>query len=114
MLESLAKGSLLGDECGVRAMLHLCRDYGLTRYGDQLGTLTRAPRKDPLRALAIAALYDAGEREAALAALGELEQSRHLTARAWARLVLAREAAQFDGAVVTELRFRRVQLGWVE
>jgi hypothetical protein len=114
MLESLAKGSLLGDECGVRAMLHLCRDYGQERYRDQLGALSRAPRKDPLRALAIAALYDVGEREAALSALRELEQSRHLTARAWSRLVLAREAEQFQGAVVTELRFRRVQLGWVE
>ena len=60
------------------------------------------------------ALYDVAEREAALSALRELEQSRHLTARAWSRLVLAREAEQFQGAVVTELRFRRVQLGWVE
>ncbi|HWA74846.1 MAG TPA: hypothetical protein VG937_21030 [Polyangiaceae bacterium] len=114
MLESLAKGSLLGDECGVRAMLHLCRDYGQERYRDQLGVVARAPRKDPLRALAAAALYDVGAREAALTALEELLQSRHLTARAWARLVLAREAARFDGAVVSELRFRRVQLGWVE
>jgi hypothetical protein len=114
MLESLAKGSLLGDECGVRAMLHLCRDYGQERYRDQLGAVARAPRKDPLRALAVAALYDVGARETALAALDEHLRSRHLTARAWARLVLAREAAQFDGAVVSELRFRRVQLGWVE
>jgi hypothetical protein len=29
-------------------------------------------------------------------------------------LVLAREAAKLDGSVLTELRFRRVQLGWVE
>jgi hypothetical protein len=114
MLESLAKGSLLGDECGVRAMLHLCRDYGQDRYREQLCTVSRAPRKEPLRALAMAALYDVGDHDAALSALTELQQSRHLTARAWARLVLAREAAQLQGSVVTELRFRRVQLGWVE
>jgi hypothetical protein len=62
----------------------------------------------------MAALYDVGDHDAALSALTELQQSRHLTARAWARLVLAREAAQLQGSVVTELRFRRVQLGWVE
>jgi hypothetical protein len=114
MLESLAKSNLLGDECGVRAMLHLCRDYGEERYREQLSSIARAPRKEPLRALAIAALYDVGERELALAELAALDASRHLTARAWTRLVLAREAGRFDGSVVTEARYRRVQLGWVE
>lgn len=114
MLEALAKSSLLGDECGVRAMLHLCRDYGEERYREQLSTIARAPRKEPLRALAIAALYDAGARELSLSALTELDGSRHLTVRAWTRLVLAKEAGLFEGFVVTELRYRRVQLGWVE
>ncbi|MGC4094766.1 MAG: hypothetical protein QM756_43985 [Polyangiaceae bacterium] len=114
MLESLAKSSLLGDECAVRAMLHLCRDYGEPRYREQLGQIARTPRKDALRALAAAALYDVGEREPALSALEELRQSRHLAAMAWVRLVAAREASLFGGAVVTEARYRRVQLGWVE
>ncbi|MFZ5897306.1 MAG: hypothetical protein ACOY0T_40000 [Myxococcota bacterium] len=114
MLESLARSSLLGEECAVRAMLHLCRDYGEDRYREQLGHIARAPRKDALRALAAAALYDIGDREAALGVLAELKQSRHLAAVAWSGLVAAREAARFAGEVVTEARYRRVQLGWVE
>jgi hypothetical protein len=114
MLESLAKSNLLGDECAVRAMLHLCRDYRQERYREQLCSVARAARKDPLRALAAAALYDVGERDLARSTLAELRPSRHLGVRAWSGLVLARDAALFDGFVVTELRYRRVQLGWVE
>lgn len=114
MLESLAKGALLGDECAVRAMLHLCRDYGEERYRDQLGSIARAPRKDALRGLAAAALYDVGDKEGALRSLHELKQSRHLAAIAWSGLVAGRDAGLYAGAVVTEPRYRRVQLGWVE
>ncbi len=114
MLESLAKSALLGDECAVRSMLHLCRDYGEERCRAQLLAIARAPRKDALRALALAALYDVGERERALALLGELSRSRHLSALAWCALVAARERGLFDGAVVTEAHYRRIQLGWVE
>lgn len=114
MLESLAKSALLGDECAVRAMLHLCRDYGEDRYRDQLGSIARAPRKDALRGLAAAALYDVGDKEPALAALRDLRQSRHLAAMAWSGLVAGRDAGLYGGAVVTEPCYRRVQLGWVE
>lgn len=114
MLESLAKSAQLGDECAVRAMLHLCRDYGEERYREQLGSIARAPRKDGLRSLAAAALYDVGDKDGALSTLRDLQQSRHLSAIAWSGLVAAREAAWYGGAVVTEARYRRVQLGWVE
>ena len=102
MLESLAKSGLLGDECAVRAMLHLCRDYGEDRYRDQLGSIARAPRKDALRGLAAAALYDVGDKEPALAALRDLQQSRNLAAMAWSGLVAGRDAGLYAGAVVTE------------
>ena len=95
-------------------MLHLCRDYDEDRYREQLGHIARAPRKDALRALAAAALYDVGEREMALSALQDMKQSRHLAAMAWSGLVTGREASLFSGSVVTEARYRRVQLGWVE
>lgn len=114
MLEALAKSTLLGDECAVRAMLHLCRDYGQERFREQLGVIARAPRKDALRGLAAAALYDVGERAPALQAAQELEKSRNLSAIGWRALLLAREAARLSGAVVTELSYRRIQLGWVE
>lgn len=114
LLDSLAKGGPLGDECAVRAMLHLCRDYGEERYREQLRHIARTPRKDGLRGLAAAALYDIGGKADALAALGNLRQSRHLAAIAWGTLVAARDAARFAGAVVTDAGYRRVQLGWVE
>lgn len=113
LLESLAK-SALGDECAVRAMLHLCRDYGEEPYRELLGGIARAPRKDALRSLAAAALYDIGWKTEAFSALKDLRQSRHLAAIAWSCLVTAREGARFGGSVVTEARYRRVQLGWVE
>ena len=65
-------------------------------------------------ALTAAALYDVGEREMALSALQDMKQSRHLAAMAWSGLVTGREASLFSGSVVTEARYRRVQLGWVE
>ncbi len=114
LLESLARSAPLGDECAVRAMLHLCRDYGEERYRQSLLAITRTPRKDPLRALAAAALYDLGEHAPAQSALRELEKSRHLAALAWAALVRGQAQLPPGHFVVNELSFRRVQLGWVE
>jgi hypothetical protein len=114
MLESLAKTSMLGDDCAIRAMLHLSRDYGEARYRDQLADVVRAPRRDVLRGLAAACLYDSGEIERALDVASNLEDSRHLPALAWSLLIRARHAAAFESTIVTEERYRRVQLGWVE
>jgi hypothetical protein len=114
MLESLARGTLLGDDSSIRAMLHLCRDYGQERYRVSLSEIASQPRRDPLRALAAAALFDIGETAAADRAAGDLNQSRHLPALAWASLVRAWCAGGISGEIVTEARYRRVQLGWVE
>ncbi|HYO97889.1 MAG TPA: hypothetical protein VER33_25460 [Polyangiaceae bacterium] len=114
MLESLVKSGALGDECRVRAMLHLCRDYGEARYGAELAALAGAKRREPLRALAAAALYDVGDTPPALAAADELLQSRHISAIAWGALVRARHNTERAGAVVTESHFRRLELGWVQ
>lgn len=114
MLESLAKSALLGDESSIRAMLHLCRDYGQERYRASLLEIARQPRRDPLRGLAAAALFDVGEQEPAARAAEELAETRHLPALAWASLVRASSSGGLRGEIVTEARFRRVQLGWVE
>jgi hypothetical protein len=37
-----------------------------------------------------------------------------LPALAWSSLIRARHAARFPDTIVTEQRYRRVQLGWVE
>lgn len=114
MLESLAKSGMLGDECAIRAMLHLLRDYGQERYREQLTDIARAPRNDPLRALAAAALFDAGELGVAVATAAVSVTSRHLPALAWGTLVRAHETETLPGGVLTELRYRRIQLGWLE
>lgn len=112
MLETLARNALLGEENAVRAMRHLCRDYGQERYRKHLSEIAATPRRDPLRGLAAAALFDAGEREIALRAAEELAKTRHLSALAWGALV--RAASTTGEELLTEARYRRVQLGWVE
>lgn len=114
MLESLAKSGLLGDECAVRAMLHLYRDYGEPRYRDQLAGIAKNPRRDGLRGLAAAALFDAGEEGSALQVVDEVSGSRHLPAMAWGAVIRAHHVRKTAGPVVTELLYRRIQLGWVE
>jgi hypothetical protein len=115
MLESMARSALLGDESSIRAMLHLVRDYGQERYRVTLSQIASQPRRDPLRALAAAALFDIGDASAATRAAAALDGSRHLSALAWASLVrVASTNGAIFGGIMTEARYRRLQLGWVE
>lgn len=114
MLESIARGAALSDETAVRAALHLARDYGHARGLEQLRETLKTPRKEPLRGIVAAALFDAGERARPLELLAELEQSRHLQTLAWSALIRAAGAGVHQGALVSEAAFRRIQLGWVE
>jgi hypothetical protein len=114
MLEGIARGAALTDETAVRAALHLARDYGESRYVEQLSEATRAPRKELLRGIAAAALFDAGECTLPSQVAAELGGSRHLPALAWSGLIRAAAAGLHRGAIVTEASFRRIQLGWVE
>lgn len=114
MLEGMLHGPSSVDEVSLRAAMHLCRDYGQDR---QVGTLTQAaksPRKDALRGLAAAALYDCGQRAEALRLSGELESTRQLPAIGWTSLVRAAAAGACSGALVSETNFRRVQQGSCE
>lgn len=114
MLESLAKGTPLGDECAVRALMHLGRDYGVPRAGEQLLRIASAPRKDPVRALAASALFEIGERAPAVDCARSLLASRNVTAQCWAQIVEAADRGAWPAQIVDELSFRRLQLGWVE
>jgi hypothetical protein len=114
ILESLVRGRKLGDTVTVRAALHLCRDYGQEPLVQSLTDAARPPRKDTLRGLATAALYDCGRRSEALALARELETTRHLPALCWSGLVQAAEAGARPGTVVSELAFRRVEQGACE
>lgn len=114
MLEGIARGPVLSDEASVRAALHLCRDYGQERLAASLAQTGKSPRKDALRGLAAAALYDCGRSADALRLAGELEGTRHLPAIGWASLVRATAAGERSGVLVSETNFRRVQQGSYE
>ncbi|HEX6274011.1 MAG TPA: hypothetical protein VFZ53_13275 [Polyangiaceae bacterium] len=114
MLEGLTRGALPASEQGVRAALHLARDYGVERCREQLVDVARHPRRERLQGLAAAALFDLGARVEALDALGEDDSRRKLPSLAWATMVRVCAAGQTQGPLVTEPTFRRLQLGWVE
>ncbi len=114
MLEALAKGPAPKNEVGVRAALHLARDYSRPRMKEALGMLASNPKKEALRGLAVAALHDVGQVSEAVRLAPELFGSRHLPTAVWASLVAASAAAGRGDRIVTEVAFRRIQLGWVE
>ncbi|HYQ30575.1 MAG TPA: hypothetical protein VER04_25265 [Polyangiaceae bacterium] len=112
MLETLAKGPLQ-DESGVRAALHLVRDYGDPRPRELLQVAATSSRREAVRGLAVAALFDAGDREWAVDCAKSLIHSRHLASVAWGALI---QAAHSKNApeVITEPSVRRIQFGWSE
>jgi hypothetical protein len=115
MLEGLAKGPLPATEQGVRAALHLARDYGVDRCREQLFEVAKNPRREQLKGLAAAALFDLGNQKEALDALGgSAEPLLKPPALAWASVVRAGALGFERGPLVNEPRFRRIQLGWVE
>lgn len=112
LLESLAKGPL-SEESGVRAAKHLVCDYGDRRALDGLRAAATSPRAEAVRGLAVAGLFDAGERDLALDATKTLLGSRHLASLAWGALVRAAHQKKIS-EVATELNLRRIQFGWSE
>lgn len=116
MLESLVKAGL-SDEGAVRAASFLARDHGRDDLRAELATCARASKREDLRGLAAASLWDAGAHDDALVLAEELSASRHFGNVTWAALVRAARAslgAQAEGLVVTEARLRWVQWGSVE
>ena len=74
----------------------------------------QSPRKDALKGLAAAALYDCGRAADALRLTSELDGTRQLPALGWASLVRATAAGVRSGVLVSEANFRRVQQGSCE
>ncbi|MEO8798876.1 MAG: hypothetical protein ABI551_13390, partial [Polyangiaceae bacterium] len=72
--------------------------------------------------LAVAALWDLGERDAARSMADELIASKHVSNVAWGALVKAASSdrrAPASGpqpfhSIITESRYRWIQWGWVE
>ncbi len=122
MLEALAKPLPLGDETAVRAAMHLARDYGRDDLRAELGLVARGQRREDLRGLATAMLWDAGDHEAARDLADELVTSKCLANVVWASLVRAAAQVQSHrdspltnrGRLGTEAHVRWIHFGWLE
>lgn len=114
MLEGAAKNNPIADEVGVRAALFLLRDHERADLRDALVSVAKTSKREDLRGMAMAALWDAGEREAALGLANAAQRSRSLPTAAWAGLVRLADEQKWDQPVIDEPTFRRLQWGWVE
>jgi hypothetical protein len=115
LLENFAKTPLLGNEIAVRSALYLARDHGRKDLLRPLADAAKSTRAESLRGLALAALFDAGAVSEAESLLNHSLPSK-LSAKtaAWTALLRVHITGGVQGPVVSEPRFRRLQLGWVE
>jgi hypothetical protein len=127
MLETLVRALPLSDETAVRAALYLARDHGREELREALAEAATTAKREELRGLAAAALWDASPPAAGEPAVqmrakardlaDELVSSRVLGNVAWGALI---RAAAKGGAgagvepVLTETPFRWIQWGWLE
>jgi len=114
MLEGLAKVSPLADEVAIRAAMHLARDHS---KGEMRKGIVEAAtgKRDEIRGVAAAALWDLGDHDLARKVAERAETSRSVSSMAWGALVSAAAAGKLGNeTVLAEPTFRRVQWGWVE
>lgn len=122
MLEGIAKSTPLVDEVSIRAASFLARDHGREDMKEALLECAQSAKRDELRGLAVACLWDAARgdaaaREKARTLADELVASRCLSSVAWGALVRAAHAVKADDprfVVVGETPFRWIQWGWLE
>jgi hypothetical protein len=125
MLETLVRAAPLADETSLRAALYLARDRGRDDLRDALAEAATGCKREELRGMAAAALWDsappsAGEvsektRARVREIAEDLLQSKVVANAAWGALL---RAAAKNGAseepVLTETPFRWIQWGWLE
>jgi hypothetical protein len=114
MLEALAKPLPLTDETAVRAAMHLARDYGRDDLRRELSAVAKGQRREDLRGLAAAALWDVGEHDEATELADELVTSRCLANVVWASLLRAAVLGHGGALLCTEPHVRWIHLGWLE
>jgi hypothetical protein len=114
MLEGLVKALPLSDELSIRASLYLARDHEREDLRTAIEVAARAAKREDVRGLALAALWDSGANEKALEFAEEISKSRSLPTAAWGALVKAVAAAKSTKTVVDEATFRRTQWAWLE
>ena len=122
MLETLVRSLPLGDETSLRAALYLARDRARDDMRRALGDAAEGCKREELRGLAVAALWDAAPdasdeatraRAKARDLAADLLNSRVVGNMAWGALVRAGSKGGAD-PVLTEAPFRWIQWGWLE
>jgi hypothetical protein len=128
MLETLARALPGADETAVRAALYLGRDHRREEFLQALAAAAATARREEVRGLAAAALWDAAtpgagggaERVDSMRARArdladDLVSSRVLGNVAWGALIRASAKGGAGGEpVLTETSFRWIQWGWLE
>lgn len=125
MLETLARTMPLADEASIRAALYLARDHERDDLRDALADAAAPGRREDLRGLAVAALWDASPQNGSDHAIrmrgraqelaDELQQSRVIGNLAWAAMIrAAHKGAPGLEPLVSETNFRWIQWGWLE
>ena len=118
LLETFARELTKGeDDDAVRAATYLIRDHGREDLVAPLIEVARTGKRDELRGLAVAALWDAGKREPARELSRELLESKvGLFSSAWATMVLLADAGRISASqpLAHEPVVRWIQAGWLE
>jgi hypothetical protein len=124
MLETLARPAPLADETSLRAALYLARDYGRADMSALLVDATSRGRREELRGLAAAALWDVSARDVEDSeaktrgrpsdVADELIESRTIGNVAWGALIRAASKGTGLEPLLTETPFRWIQWGWLE
>ncbi len=128
MLETLVRVLPLADETGIRAALYLARDRGREDLGEALAEAALGCKREELRGMAAAALWDVatgagkgpvGEgaermRVRASEAAEDLLESRVLSNVAWGALIRAAAKGNSGDTLLNETPFRWIQWGWLE
>ncbi len=112
-LENLVRMPVLTDAFQIRAAGYLLRDYGVAEMERRLLEVVRSAKREPLRGLALAVLFDARGDDSLLSDV-DFSRSRQLPTAAWEILVRIAARRPKTGRLVSEPTFRRVQLGWLD
>jgi hypothetical protein len=125
MLETFVRTLPLADESGIRVALYLARDFGREDLRAALAEAAVSCKREELRGMAAAALWDASPpsggdgaqkmRERSREVAEDLLQSRILSNTAWAALIRGASKGSPNGhPLLTETLFRWIQWGWLE
>jgi hypothetical protein len=115
MLEALAKRRPLEDDVAIRAAMHLVRDHGRQELRASIEEVAERTKHDDLSGVAAAALWDLGDKSAAVRVAEALTEAKSVSTMIWASLIVAANGGNLDMPfMLSEQNFRRVQWGWIE